>query len=134
MYNLEFLLIFVLPIVKSFIVDFKFIQKSNANVRGYFYALVIPIVFIYFGYQNFKTLIHFLGYEGTLLLVAVTTIASNLIASRIFTLREKKMNLKKFSEPWIINRFYKDLLYAMLINAPGLIYNLKQGFFKPFLP
>jgi hypothetical protein len=126
MNNLEFFVIFALPLTIGYFKEYNKIQKNyNHKIgKGYAYIVIIPLVISYISFSSLSEVSNYLfGNNDTprVLLFVGTSFTAGLLSKKVFNYRSSKIKFRKYSDSWFMNRFYSSLLYSMLIASPAFI-------------
>jgi hypothetical protein len=119
--DLVFLFIFFFPMMISFYTEFPIIQKFYKYDVSKGYALIVglPIFLTYISFQAITETFH--HYKYAVLFYSLITFSAGLLCTLFFHLKLKFGHIHYGTEKWFMARFYRDILYAVLVALPALI-------------
>jgi len=130
-----FFIIIIFTLATSYLQEFGEIQKNFKYriIKGYLYVITIPLLISYITYSGLiNTLNQITSHHNLLksLILLIIAIIAKYISNQFFNFRENKLKFKKFSESWLMNRFYSDLVFSILIGIPGIIHFMIEILFQ----
>lgn len=112
-----------LPLIKGFFSDFQFLKKAKrASVGGYIYSIFLPSFFTYVALQTLFVFRSLLGSARLFFVFSlITATTASVLSGKFFNYRVFKLKLGKNTEAWVVNKFYRNILYSLLLAAPGVL-------------
>ena len=118
--DLTSVFIFYLPLISSIVSDWDYLKKaSRMSKSGYIYSILLPPLFIYIALDTFGIFKYLISDNLISILSISTTVMAYLLSNKIYSSRITRLKIKKGSEQWVMNRFYRDIFYSVFLAFPG---------------
>jgi len=109
------------PVLSNLFTDYRVLQNNYkySVIKGYFFLIMLPIIFVGLGYAIIEDLRSL--FSHILLLTLVSILVAHLISTLFYEYRRKVSKTEPGSASWFMNRFYRDMLYAIFLSIPAII-------------
>ena len=114
MSNIEFYII-LLPLIFRGVKEFPTFQKNYKYraAKGYAYLVLLPVIFVSIGYISLENVFEKSRYF--VVLVVLVALVAGFLSQKFFEWRVKQQKIKYGTERWFMTRFYRDVLYSILL-------------------
>lgn len=118
--GIEFYII-LSPLVIKGIKEYPTFQKNYKSraAKGYAYLIMLPVFFAYIG--NLAMIEAFENSRFILAITIVLVLCADFLSSLFFKKRVKNQKIEFGSERWFMTRFYRDIIFTILLSIPLLI-------------
>jgi len=119
-----------LPFVIGVFTEYRLLQPNNRipMLSAYLYLIGIPFLISSMGYILIDEIAGNLPYGKIISFISVGI--ATFISTKFFDYRIRTLHLKEGTEPWFMNRFYKDIMYGIILVIPILGLDNIPSFFQ----
>ncbi len=110
-----------IPVLSNLFADYRILQNNyrHSVIKGYLFLIMLPFLFVGLSCAIIEDLRSIFSHISLLTLVSI--LLAYLVSTLFFEYRKKVSKIELGSESWFMNRFYRDMLYAIFLSVPAIM-------------